>query len=412
MPEGESDSFEIDAVAGQPLLLAAIPHTDFDLVLSLIGSDDTELVAIDSTFTGDIEALVYVPQTSDALKFNVSEYFGEPGDYTAVATNATVYEMTSIADGGAMARFTVPAQADHSLLIILATDDATFDAVVTLYDTDGNELAYVDNALAGENEVLLFRPESAEDVFVEVTGYDDVGGDFTLAAGYTSAAPVEVIPTVRSILDEPGSEIITYYTVDSADETQSFPFILGEGDTIGFVVESFDDGDDATAEFDALITVQNANGDILETHDAAFITEEFTFTALESDLYFFIVSSVDGSTGGYTAYMYTGPDAIPDVAIYDWVNGKLPEDSYIEYGYFEDAGSKVRVRVTPADTLDIVLQILDVDDTLLAETDAGVEGQPETLEFEIPENTTYYIRVSGFNGAGGDFVMEVLEATE
>jgi hypothetical protein len=410
--EGAPDSYDIDAVAGQPLLLAAIPHTDIDLVVALTESDGTELIAVDSSFSGNIEALVFVPQVTEPLKFSVSEYFEEAGDYTAVATNATVYETASIADGGAIARYTVPAQADHSLLLILTTEDETFDTVVIVYDTDGNEIAYVDNALGGENEVLLFRPESAEDMVIEVSGYDDMGGDFTLAAGYTSAAPVEVVPTVRSVLDEPGSEIITFYTVDSADETHSFPFILAEGDSIGFVVESFDDFDDATTEFDALITVQNADGDILETHDAAFITEEFIFTAGENGLYYFIVSGVDGSTGGYTAYMYTGPDAIPDVAIYDLVNGKLPEESDIEYGYFEEAGSKVRVRVTPAEALDIILQIVDADDKLLAETDAGLAGEPEYLEFELPENTTYYIRVSGYNGAGGDFVMEILEPTE
>jgi hypothetical protein len=378
----------------------------------LTDSDDAELAAVDSTYSGDIEALVYVPQADDALKFSVWEYSGLAGDYTAVATNATVYEVATVADGGNAQRFTLPTQADRSLLLILATDSAEFDAVVTLYDTEGNELGYADSALSGENEVLLYRPDSAEDVIVEITGYDDIGGDFVLAAGYTSAAPVEVVPSVRSVLDEPGSEIITYYTIDNAEDVQFFPIWLNADDSVGFVVESYDDFDDATPELDALITVQNSNDEIIETHDAAFITEEFVFTALEDDLYFLVVSGVDGSTGAYTAYMYTGPTAYPDVAIYDLINGKLPEDNYMEYGYFVDAGSKVRIRVTPADTLDIVLQIMDVEGKLLAEADAGLEGETENLEFEIPEEIRYYIRVSGYNGMGGDFVMEILQPAE
>ena len=39
-------------------------------------------------------------------------------------------------------------------------------------------------------------------------------------------------------------------------------------------------------------------------------------------------------------------------------------------------------------------------------------AKSEYLEFELPENSTYFIRIFGYDGAGDDFVMNVLSLDE
>ena len=66
----------------------------------------------------------------------------------------------------------------------------------------------------------------------------------------------------------------------------------------------------------------------------------------------------------------------------------------------------------PEDGLDIIVQIFDADDNLLLEVDDGLSGESEFLEFELADETTYYIGIFGYNGAGGDFVMDVYAGGE
>ncbi|MCO5195967.1 MAG: hypothetical protein M9930_22135, partial [Anaerolineae bacterium] len=191
----------------------------------------------------------------------------------------------------------------------------------------------------------------------------------------------------------------------SADEEQFFPIWLFAGDTVTFFVYS-EDG------FDALVEVQDFDGNVLLSADESFTEENVEFTAETDDIYYFVVRSFDENPGSYDVLITAPASAIPDVAVGDLVNGKIEEDGYLEFGYLGDAGERFAVEVIPEQALDVIVQILDFDNNVLAEVDDQFNGETEYLEFELPENSTYFIRIFGYDGAGGDFVMNVLSLDE
>ncbi|MFD3444093.1 S8 family serine peptidase [Microbacteriaceae bacterium 4G12] len=105
----------------------------------------------------------------------------------------------------------------------------------------------------------------------------------------------------------------------------------------------------------------------------------------------------DGPTLGEPLFSATGE-----------ITDQDPEPSFTFTATAEDVGRSVlfRTDAIPSGTTDLILAVTAPDGTVLAEIDTG--SSPELYSTVLPEAGDYTITISGFQGAQGDFVVEVL----
>jgi hypothetical protein len=204
-------------------------------------------------------------------------------------------------------------------------------------------------------------------------------------------------------------------TLEAEDEGEghAFPFtVLRAGDMIGIYVEPSEDLD---------LAIQVRQGDELlsglgfETErgfDASIDVEEFVMIAEESGTYSFrILNSVDdfaGNTGEYEVVLFGSPEVIFELAYGDFVDARTNEEGLVDYVISGLAGESLVVNVaSDDDTVDMIIEILDLDENVLASIDDGFSGEVEELVYTFENEELVIIRVRDFYGGEGDFAMSV-----
>ena len=72
------------------------------------------------------------------------------------------------------------------------------------------------------------------------------------------------------------------------------------------------------------------------------------------------------------------------------------------------AGDSVIINVaSDDDSVDMVIEVLDLDENVLASADEGFSGEVEELVYTLESEELVIIRVRDFFGSPGDFMMSV-----
>ncbi|PJF33383.1 MAG: hypothetical protein CUN57_02330, partial [Phototrophicales bacterium] len=113
-------------------------------------------------------------------------------------------------------------------------------------------------------------------------------------------------------------------------------------------------------------------------------------------------------TGPYDFALVGSDFVIFELAYGDTVYGRLGGD-YIEYIIGLDPGDELVLTAETEDDIDLVLELLDFDDNILASADDNMQGEGEQLRFvyEGEESDVFFIRVSDFFDGMGDFTLFV-----
>jgi hypothetical protein len=158
--------------------------------------------------------------------------------------------------------------------------------------------------------------------------------------------------------------------------------------------------------------VDNLGFDTERGFDASIDVEEFVMIAEETGTYSFrILNSQDdfaGNTGDYEVVLFGTPEIVFELAYGDFVDARTNEEGLVDYVIAGLAGETVVINVlSDDDTVDMVIEVLDLDDNILATIDDGFAGEVEELAYTFESEELVIIRVRDLLGGEGDFVMSV-----
>ena len=140
--------------------------------------------------------------------------------------------------------------------------------------------------------------------------------------------------------------------------------------------------------------------------DASIDIEEFVMIAEETGTYSFrILNSQDdfaGNTGDYQAVLYGTPEVVFELAYGDFVDARTNEEGLVDYVISGFAGDTMVVNVaSDDDSVDMIIEILDLDENVLATIDDGFSGEEEELTYTFENEDLVIIRVRDFFGGEG-----------
>jgi len=185
------------------------------------------------------------------------------------------------------------------------------------------------------------------------------------------------------------SEEILYGDLND-DEQHSWSLNSSGADTI----VAYAVGD---SQLDVVITILNAlTGDVLATKDDNGMGEAESLTLpVTAGQYDVIVSAVGGNNGRYSA-LYTLDDASINMTMLGLLTynqtevNTLAEDNDHYWVFEGEQGDEININVTPTDSTDLMIELLDHSDFV----DDNGAGGAEEIPFTLPSSGLYVVYVA------------------
>ncbi len=402
---------------GEVIDIIVEPEGDLDVVFDVLDEDGNSILPdgeMDAAFgTEEIRELT-IP-ASGSYYIMVRGFADATGNYTlTIAEAGTAVVPVTGGDGeaieyGAFVSGSVDSTnpvasysfsgAAEDVVGMVVTPLGDFDAVVDVVDASGNSLLSRErDASFGSENVIVSLP--ADGVYtVNVYGFEGGAGSFDMQMGF---------PLTNVV-------IAASDTLDAEDEGEghSFPFTaLRAGDMVGIYVEPDEDLDLAIQVRQSDELLSGLGFDPERGFDASIDIEEFVMIAEETGTYSFrILNSQDdfaGNTGDYQVLLYGTPEIVFELAYGDFVDARTNANGIVDYVISGTVGETMVVNVaSDDDSVDMIIEIMDLDENVLASIDDGFSGEVEELTYTFESEELVIIRVRDFFGSEGDFVMSV-----
>ncbi|MCA9945367.1 MAG: hypothetical protein KC449_17915 [Anaerolineales bacterium] len=291
--------------------------------------------------------------------------------------------------------------------LTLSPDNKDIDLILSLISPTGQTVTRIDNGYAGDTEIVIdnLLPESGLYV-VEVSEFFGDAGRYTLSLVLT---------------EEPlfggGGQIAPGQTIQSnlargAQHVWRFTGNAGELVSIVLTPEN---------QFDAILDIYSPDGTRLAALDEGFSGDTEVVAGLSLPLtgeYAILVRSFAGEGGSYSLSLDEGSDSTSNFYdAGDLIFGQTAQESLREHEahawfFTGKAGDELFITVTPlTNNLDLDIWLLDENVNRLAEQDALLTGEPEMIEFVLPNDGQYLILVRDFFGEAGRYEI-TLRANE
>ena len=396
VPLGASSAWSFIGVEGEIIDVVAMPvDQSLDLVVDVLDSSGTSILEsgpVDDAFGAEEIRRVELPAT-DEYTVLLNGFAGSSGQYELTISEAGVtVPSAAIAVGDRFSATIGPDEltdyaflsADGLPVTVVVEPQGDLDVVVEIIHPQDGIIAEEDSSFG--RETISFTPTAGLEYLIRVRGFAGAGGDYTISLAESSLAS--------------GSTIVASDTLPEDHEGHAFPFEALEGAFATAIVEPEGDFDVVLEVWEDLETDEQ-----LDSIDLSFGTEQAEFIVPQTGLYFFNVVGYEGQSGDYTVTLSGDENVIFEVAYDDVVEGVLGDAGFLEYRMRLDAGETARFTVQSDETLDAVVEMLDLDDNSLAEADEGLGGETEQMTFTAPtdieDDTVFILRISAFDGAGG-----------
>jgi hypothetical protein len=286
--------------------------------------------------------------------------------------------------------------------------DDELDAVVDLLDESGASLleAELDDSFDTE-QLIGFPLDVSGEIFISVRGFADSVGQYELTVAESGGAPMggETFAVAGSLSygDSVNSTI-------AGEAASVWAFDGTAGDVINITVEPLDD------ELDVVIDVLDASGVSVLANgevDDSFGTEEIIGLNLPSSGSYSIASrGFAGSTGNYRltvveAGSFDGTGG--QLAYGDLVDGSVGSEGASTWQFFGAEGDLIDITVYPFDEFDLVVDVLDASGlSMLPDGPVDLSFDNEYIRvLRLPDDGSYLISVTGYEGAVGDYELEL-----
>ena len=195
--ESDVDMFELEADAGQFYRIDVSLGTLHDSVLTVYDTEELEVAYNDDYGDGTASRIVWSASSSDVYYVEVSGFFStgsytltvEPIEVTDDYPNSPDLSPTTITPGKSIEGvidydydvdvFKLTANAGQSYRIDVSLGTLN-DSVLTIYDSEGREVAYNDDYGGGSASRIIWEAPATGDYYVEVSAFDSATGSYTL----------------------------------------------------------------------------------------------------------------------------------------------------------------------------------------------------------------------------------------
>jgi hypothetical protein len=346
-------------------------------------------------------AIIYpqLPVTPD-----IASLFEQPigeNDYLAERQRAA----GSLNRPGEFARFTIqPSEGDVVTIGVMPSVESLLDPLVEVYSPDGELLAVSERV--GSVALVGALPINSDGIYsIFVLGQRETIGGFTIAYGLNGSyadvlrGPLMPEMPVQATASQPG--IRDVWIID-----------LNGGDRIALSVSS------ATGEASPVVEITRADGTPIPPASSAASTGEVVtrdWVIPVSDLYLVrVTSSRTSGSGHYTLFWRyvtaaPTPTPLPAAVKVMTVDGVLAPGISREYAFQGQANQQLSIILEsqPGSALDPVAALIAPDGSILREVDDSDGQLNPRFELVLPEDGTYLLRVSSYDGSGGAFMARV-----
>lgn len=291
--------------------------------------------------------------------------------------------------------------------LTLSPDNKDIDLILSLISPTGQTVTRIDNGYAGDTEIMIDNLLLDSGLYVvEVSEFFGDAGRYTLSLVLT---------------EEPlfggGGQITPGQTIQStlargAQHVWRFSGNAGELVSIVLTPEN---------QFDAILDIYSPDGSRLAALDEGFSGDTEVVAGLELPLtgeYAILVRSFAGEGGSYSLSLDEGGDNTTnfydagDLIFGQTAQETLRENEAHAWFFSGKAGDELFITVTPlTNNLDLDIWLLDENINRLAEQDDLLAGEPEMIEFVLPDDGRYLVLVRDFFGEAGRYEI-TLRANE
>ena len=287
--------------------------------------------------------------------------------------------------------------------LTLSPDNKDIDLILSLISPTGQTVTRIDNGYAGDTEIMIDNLLLDSGLYViEVSEFFGDTGRYTLSLVLT---------------EEPlfggGGQLTTGQTIQSslargAQHVWTFSGNAGELVSVVLTPEN---------QFDAILDIYGPDGTRLSALDEGFSGDAEVVSGLELPLtgeYSILVRSFAGEGGSYSLSLDAGSDNTTnfydagDLIFGQTAQETLRENEAHTWFFTGRAGDEIFITASPlTNNLDLDIWLLDANVNRLAEQDALLTGEPETIEFVLPNDGQYLILVRDFFGESGRYEISL-----
>ena len=361
-PSGDVSTYQFSAMAGEKILAFQTPNTPrLDALLELYSSEGVLLAstsdANSAILTFDITVSeVYTLIARGSIEGNSGAYgmflqrLNNPVGTIPLSYGETI--QGSLTPGGDVDTYTFNGLADEHIISVLTPTVPRLDAVIDLYDSQGNLLI----SAADPNEAIIRYELSSNDTYT------------LLARGSIQGEIGEYGIHLQSLNNPVGTTLIDYGQtlagiLNPRGDVDSYIF-NGKKDEVIFAMKT-----GVPPRMDPILELYDSQGNLLESSTSAseaIIRFELPF----DDTYLLLArESVEGEPGSYGMHLQRLTNPVGSISI---SNGqtlndsiRLPGDaSLFTYSGFE--GQEVEITVTENNTLEPSIELYDENGTLLS----------------------------------------------
>lgn len=418
---GPTDTFEGDGL--EEALLAAIEDIAFTTndrivdgpTLTTINGQEAVRATVEGSSTGGDQTLVvYVTlvraaeraafisavtlqsvrdQYVDTLETLIQSVVVEPltTDVVSAPQGSLVYGQTveGTITAGDIASWTfIGVEGEHIDVTVRPLSD-NLDVTVDVRDRQGTSIlpgGPVDDSFGVETIRGLTLPSNAQYTVV-VSGFEQSSGAFELAVAeagaLTSAQAIALGDTLNGALE--------------LDEQDDYLFSSAQQEPVTVVLIPVDD-------LDVVLEILDGEGAIIFQEDRSYGQEQLSFTPDEGSDYILRVRGYAGAAGEYTINLAAGGVGSTGTSLI--VSDSLDQGNTEgdDFPFVVDQGETARAIVDPEGEFDVVVEVWNDDTDTLVETVDASFGREE-VNFTATDAGSYYFKVLGFEGQGGDYTI-------
>ncbi|MCA9919584.1 MAG: PPC domain-containing protein, partial [Anaerolineales bacterium] len=287
--------------------------------------------------------------------------------------------------------------------ITLSPDNKDIDLILSLISPTGQTVTRIDNGYAGDTEIMIDNLLLDSGLYVvEVSEFFGAAGRYTMSLVLTEeplfggGGRLSLGQTIQSNMARGGQHIWT--------------FNGNAGEVVSIVLTPAN-------QLDAILDVYGPDGTRLAALDEGFSGDAEVVSGLELPLtgeYDILVRSFAGEGGSYSLSLDEGGESIAnfydagDLIFGQTAHETLRENEAHAWFFNGRSGDNVFITVNPlTPNLDLDVWLLDSNVSRLAEQDAFLAGESETIDFVLPENGQYVVLVRDFFGESGQYEVSL-----
>jgi hypothetical protein len=350
-------------------------------------------------------------------------------DLTFVANSASF--QGNISSAGDQDFFSITASSSGVLSISLAAGASSgLDTYLYLYNSDKVLILEDDDSGSGLNSLISINVLTGQTYYFQASGFGSSTGAYTISASISAAddhanqageSATRMVVSNNAVSNTAG-------TINPSTDNDVFLFKATADGSITINVTPTNN-----SALNSYLFVYDSTGNILlDYNDGNSSTDRTSITSMQvvrDEVYYFMVSGAEGTTGAYTISVTSVTDTVgntialatnlpvsttatPNTTV-GTVNGSIGSNGDVDFykvAIGADGRYAFRSSADPTSNgLDTTIAVYSEDGQLMGENDdASASSLNSSLSLNLTAGEIVYVRVAGYGESTGDYIFDVV----